>query len=83
MDGTRRMTQRPNGGGGAGGAAGGGISGGAAAPGADAGGAGAGGAGADPILARLRAVYDAIAAEPLPERLVDLLARLDAAERGQ
>lgn len=35
----------------------------------------------DPIMRQLRQVYDNVAQEPLPENLLDLLAKLDEAER--
>lgn len=35
----------------------------------------------DPILRRLRQVYNDVAEEPLPDRLLDLLTKLDEAER--
>ena len=35
----------------------------------------------DPILDELRNLYDDVAAEPLPDRLLDLLDKLDEAER--
>ncbi|MBY8974390.1 hypothetical protein KHP62_01135 [Rhodobacteraceae bacterium NNCM2] len=35
----------------------------------------------DPLLEQLRSLYDTVASEPLPERFLDLLDQLDAAER--
>lgn len=37
----------------------------------------------DPIIARLRAAYDEVAAEPLPDELLALLEKLDEAERNR
>ncbi|MEL6266577.1 MAG: NepR family anti-sigma factor [Pseudomonadota bacterium] len=38
---------------------------------------------ADPLLARLRTLYDTVAREPLPDHLVTLLEKLDEAERNR
>lgn len=35
----------------------------------------------DPLIGQLKSLYDDVAAEPLPDRLMDLLAKLDEAER--
>lgn len=35
----------------------------------------------DPIFQQLRKVYDDVASEPLPDRFLELLAKLDEAER--
>ncbi|MEL6766725.1 MAG: NepR family anti-sigma factor [Pseudomonadota bacterium] len=37
----------------------------------------------DPLLAGVRKLYDDIAAEPLPDHLLDLLDKLDKAERSR
>lgn len=37
----------------------------------------------DPILKRLQQVYNDVADEPLPDRLLDLLSKLDEAERNR
>lgn len=37
----------------------------------------------DPLMGRLKALYDDAAAEPLPEELLTLLAKLDEAERNR
>ncbi|OAP40995.1 hypothetical protein AU381_03665 [Sinorhizobium glycinis] len=35
------------------------------------------------IASKLRALYQAVETEPVPEQFIDLLRRLDEAERGQ
>lgn len=37
----------------------------------------------DPIMRQLRNIYDDVAAEPLPSEMLDLLAKLDEAERNR
>ncbi|MEO0959431.1 MAG: NepR family anti-sigma factor [Pseudomonadota bacterium] len=38
---------------------------------------------ADPLLAGMRKLYDDVASEPLPDHLLDLLDKLDKAERNR
>lgn len=37
----------------------------------------------DPLIGQLKSLYDDVAAEPLPDRLLELLAKLDDAERNR
>ncbi len=37
----------------------------------------------DPMIGQLRALYDQVAAEPLPEPLLELLKKLDDRERNR
>ncbi len=37
----------------------------------------------DPIISQLRGIYDDVASEPLPPEMLDLLAKLDEAERNR
>ena len=37
----------------------------------------------DPMMQKLRSMYDEVAEEPLPSKLLDLLDQLDQAERNR
>ncbi|MEM7529998.1 MAG: NepR family anti-sigma factor [Pseudomonadota bacterium] len=37
----------------------------------------------DPLMAGIRKMYDDVASEPLPDHLLDLLEKLDKAERNR